>query len=61
MMYVITDEHVQSIINCIETVKENMDVNNNIIEADDVILGQSIKTLQQIVDDYEHQQKFYTG
>jgi hypothetical protein len=60
-MYVITDEHVQSIINCIETVKENMDVNNNIIEADDVILGQSIKTLQQIVDDYEHQQKFYTG
>lgn len=61
MMYVITDEHVQSIINCLETVKENMDINNNIIEADDVILGQSIKTLQQIVDDYEHQQKFYTG
>lgn len=60
-MYVITDEHVQSIINCLETVKENMDINNNIIEADDVILGQSIKTLQQIVDDYEHQQKFYTG
>ena len=33
-MYVITDELVQSIINCLETVKENMDINKNFTPVD---------------------------